>query len=92
MPQVLNFLRAGTLFDPEQLAAVGAAFDLLRATLRRANIECNDDVIAAEMIGIASAGRCDPRWLCLATLKALIRQRRLGIDERAFDQGIHSSV
>lgn len=88
MPQVLNFQRV----DPEQMAAVSAAFDLLRAALRRANIECNDDVVAAEMIGIASAGACDPRWLCIATLKILARRRQLGISEMAVDQGDHSII
>ena len=86
MPQVLDFLRAATLFDPEQHEVVGAAFDLLRAALRRADVECSDDVLAAEMIRIASAGARHPRWLCLATLKVLIRQRRLGIGEMAVHQ------
>lgn len=91
MPQVLNFLRAGTSFDPEQLAAIGAAFDLIRSALNRANIQCSEDVIAAEMIGVASAGACEPRGLSIATLKILGRHRQVDISQAALEQA-HQSL
>ena len=75
MPQSLNFLRAGTAFNPEELSCVGKAFELVCAEMRRANRQCDNETIAAEIIGVASHGNFNPDWLCAATLKILREDR-----------------
>jgi hypothetical protein len=67
----LNFLRAGTAFDPEELSCVGQAFEMVCAEMHRAHRQCDSETIAAEIIGVASHGNFNPDWLAATTLKIL---------------------
>jgi hypothetical protein len=74
MGTVLTFLRAGTVFEPAEVAALCKAYDKACAKLHFENKPpLVKEALAAEIIALASCGECDPDYLCDATLDRIAR-------------------
>ena len=72
MGEVLRFLPSDTVFDPETVAVLGAAFDKTIAALRDGRQpEPVREAIAERIIALAAKGERDPDRLCEATLTAM---------------------
>lgn len=78
MSTVLNFLRAGTTFAPETLTSMGKAFDMTCAALGCAHLPLVREVVAAEIIALASRGISDADQLHEDAL-AILAERRQAI-------------
>ncbi len=74
MPTILTFLRPGSSFAPEQVAAMGKAYDDASATLKVEGAPALvKEALAAKIIALASQGRTDPKYLCETTLERMAR-------------------
>lgn len=74
MTNTMTFVRAGTAFDPAQLAAICQAYDKTCTKLRVENgSPMLKEALASEIISLASRGRCDPDFLCDAMLSRIAR-------------------
>ncbi len=72
MTNILTFVRAGTAFEPAQLAAICQAYDKACKTLQVENgSPMLKEALASEIISLASRGECDPDFLCDALLSRI---------------------
>jgi hypothetical protein len=82
MPNILQFVRPTSAFDPDTLMLLGSAFDRARSSLENmTHSDAVHEMMAGRIFDAAMRGERDPDKLCRIALRGFYAP----IQERMFD-------